>query len=307
MKKILLVFTGGTICTVSRDGVRNLSTESAKYKIVKNYAKSGGKYSDIAHEIFETAHPINILSENSDKKSMSKLIAFFKTVNFSKYSGIIVLHGTDTLAYSCAMFSLLLKDTKIPVVFVSANAPLDDSNSNGNENFKFATEKILDKDIKNGVFAAYKNISDGKMHLHRGYAIMQSANFSDDFKSADVPCPEPKVTLKDVNGINAEILCISPYVGINYDLFDLKNVDAVLHKTYHSGTLESNSFSAFAKKCEKAGIPVYIAACKKEKDEVYASSLKIKSNNITFLNDMTAETAYCKLLTEYSAKKSTLI
>ena len=301
MKKILLVFTGGTICTSSEDGVRSLATDSAKHKITENFAKSKTEFSELSDKIFETASPLNILSENMDKQSLGKLIGFFKAAELEKYSGVIVLHGTDTLAYSCAMISLLFGNSPVPIVFVSANAPLDNPASNGNDNFAFAVGQILGGNLKSGgVFAAYKNISDGTMHLHKGYRIMQSENFSEDFKSADVPKPKDAKLTQRLGEITAEILYITPYVGINYGSYNLKDVDAVLHGTYHSGTLESNSFSEFAKRCAAENIPVYIVTCKSADDETYGSSEKLKSENIIFLNDITAETAYCRLLAAYS-------
>lgn len=300
MDKILLVFTGGTIGTVSTDNVRCLAHDTARRMLVSNFAVSNSPFANLAHEIFEEVNPLNILSENMDKPALNTLISFFKTLDFKRYKGIIVLHGTDTLAYSCAMLSLLLGSGCPPVLFVSSNAPLNSPSSNGDENFARAVECILSGEVKCGVYAVYKNISDNIMRLYKGSELMQSPSFSDDFYSVELLDNEHLSLIEKVERITADVLYITPYVGINYDAYDVTKFCAVLHATYHSGTLESNSFKAFAERCAKEGVPVYVCVCRRGEEEIYSSTASINSKNVLFLKEMTAETAYCKLLIAYS-------
>lgn len=298
MKKILLVFTGGTICTSAHGRIRSLETEAAKRVLVENFAHGKSRYAGLAHSIFEEAQPINILSENMDKPNMNRLIAFFRSVEFDKYQGIIIAHGTDTLAYSCAMLSLLLGGISVPVVFVSANAPLHSPLTNGNENFAYAVDLILDGALRGGVYAVYKNISDSIMRIYKGHEIMQSPNFTDDFYSVGLPQQNCVGLIDKVENITADILYINPYVGINYDAYNVKMFSAVLHGTYHSGTVESNSFIRFAERCEREGVPVYVSPC--TDGEIYSSFAEIDCKGVVPLKNMTNETAYCKLLIAYS-------
>ncbi len=300
MEKILLVFTGGTIGTVSSDNVRRLAPDTARRLVVDNFARGNSPFAPLAYEIFEEAQPINILSENMDKPTLNSLVSFFKGVDFKSYKGVIVLHGTDTLAYSCAFVSLLLGADCLPVLFVSSNAPLNNPTSNGDENFARAVECILNGEVKCGVYAVYKNISDNKMRLYKGDEIMQSPSFTDDFYSVELFCKPHRPLIKKIDSITADILCINPYVGINYDAYDVTKFGAVLHTTYHSGTLESNSFKSFVNRCAKNGVLVYVWVCRRGEEEIYSSTASINSENVVFLKDMTAETAYCKLLLAYS-------
>jgi len=176
-----------------------------------------------------------------------------------RYDGVIFAHGTDTLAYSAALFSLVLGNTDVPVFFVSSNARLDSGRANGNDNFRCAVECIC-RGITPNVYVSYKNISDGKMYLHLASRLQQCENYSEDFYSVgamDVTAIDEdnykeffrvlegqypstsRKSLVDVHGdwkLSDCVLMIKPYVGLNYDAFDYKQFKAVLHGTFHSGT-----------------------------------------------------------------------
>ena len=98
--KIALVKTGGTIETAQSYGIMSLK-DNADEDISKLLLLDKEKYK-IDFTVFA---PIRILSENSDCIFLEKLSAFFKELNFSDYDGIIITHGTDTLAYTSAFLS----------------------------------------------------------------------------------------------------------------------------------------------------------------------------------------------------------
>lgn len=60
----------------------------------------------------------------------------------NSYDGIVVTHGTDTLQYTSAFLAYIFDGLNVPIVLVSANYPLDDSRSNGFENFVGAIDFI---------------------------------------------------------------------------------------------------------------------------------------------------------------------
>ena len=91
MEKILVIFTGGTISCREKAGVLN-ATADAPYSLLMRYQAIQG---DV---VFETASPLTILSENllpDDWKTMADSIR--KRMN-GGYNGVVVAHGTDTLA-----------------------------------------------------------------------------------------------------------------------------------------------------------------------------------------------------------------
>jgi L-asparaginase len=65
--------------------------------------------------------------------------------NYSSFDGFIVLHGTDTMAYSASALSFMLQNLSKPVIFTGAQLPIALPRSDGRENFVTALEIAADK------------------------------------------------------------------------------------------------------------------------------------------------------------------
>ncbi|MCD7797717.1 MAG: asparaginase domain-containing protein [Clostridiales bacterium] len=215
--KILLIGTGGTIACREDKSIHF----DKPFKIL-DYAKSEILNSDFDYE-FECASPFAILSENMDFPCWKKLIDFISAADFEKYKGVIILHGSDTLSFTASLIGNMFFDK--PIVLIASDKPLEDKTANGIKNFKTALENISKG--KNGVYVSYDGF----------------------YKAADKNIENPHFKPKN-------ILVIKPYVGIDYDNYNLENTDAVLHTMYHSATAPKN-VSAFCKKCKDRGIPFY--------------------------------------------------
>lgn len=340
MKRILLVLCGGTICTAAtatqNGAIRSISADAATW-LSAYYFKSGSKYKNEVE--FETSKNFGILSENMTIEKWNSLIRFFseKRGTFKDYEGMIVAHGTDTLAYSSALFSLVLRNVGIPVFFVSSNEPLNLSNgdinpnANGNINFRKAVECIC-MGIKPNVYVVYKNPSSGKVFLHLGSRLTQCRNYSEDFFSEgciDITslsgaeecaalfkdcCVDrsEEASLSRCPVLNNCVLKIEPYVGLNYRAFNYTQFRAVLHGTYHSGTVCTEKTKEDPRYGTQSILHL-IDACD-EKTDVFLSpaknsgeiydSVDIFSNHrhtgVHFLYGCTNEMTYVKLLLAYS-------
>lgn len=325
MKKILLVLMGGTICTsVTEDGIRAVSAKAAA-QLKINFLESCAYKEKVSIEESENFY---VLSENMTIDIWNRLIDYLRTVDFSAYDGIVIAHGTDTLAYSAAMFSYVLAGINIPVFFVSSQRPLSDPLANGNANFKAAIYCIM-AGIAPNVYVTYRNISDGKMYLHLGSHIRQCENYSDDFESFDAidismlsdailekikkayPTKEkhPICALCGDWHLKDTVLLIAPYVGLNYDAFSLGSYRAVLHGTYHSGTVCTQTEENYGKysilylldRCEENHVALYLSPSKVE-GEVYDTVPTVARHRHTphFLWGMTTEASYAKLVLLHS-------
>ena len=115
MKRVLLILTGGTICTsVTADGTRAVSAKAAA-QLKINFLENCAYKEEVSMEESENFY---VLSENMTIDIWNRLIDYLRTIDFSAYDGIVIAHGTDTLAYSAAMFSYVLVSVNIPVFFV---------------------------------------------------------------------------------------------------------------------------------------------------------------------------------------------
>ena len=318
---ILLVLTGGTICTSVRDGLRSPDTDAASLRLVEEFQNSASPF---AHGVrFTVGERFHMLSENMTVAVWNRLADYLKTVDFTAYDGIIVAHGTDTLAYTSSMFALLLAGIDIPVIFVSSNAPLEygDARANGAANFRAAVE-CIGYGIAPGVYATYRNVTDGKTYLHMGARLKQCGDYSEDFHSAGalditnlsaetlsgfpdaLPLARPLLELPELSPLSDCVLNIRPYVGIRYDAYRVENFRAVLHGAYHSGTACANADGAASilyllDACADAGTELYLSPARSQ-GELY-DTVPVMLNHVRNgrkiipLHGMTEETAYCKL------------
>lgn len=306
--KILLFTTGGTIASVIDDGVIDVKPQGKLLVL--------DKYAEIDKETeFEVMSPVNILSENVKLSDYKAIIEAFKEIDFDLYDGVIVTHGSDTLAYTSAMISLLYADVNKPVAIVAADKSLQDESSNGMDNFTAGIELI--KQGLNGVYVPYRN-GDGVTYIHYGQKLLESSVLSDDFYSVDGAFATfENGEIKKLNSgerlysidikkadlsFSKKIMQIMPCPDFDYSRIDVKGLDAVLHRTYHAGSVcvnkeGSRCITHLIERCKAEDVPLYICGLKSGKANYYSMS-SILSMGVKPLYDMSPACAYMKLMME---------
>ena len=127
-RKVLLIYTGGTI------------------GMEKNYATGSLQAFDFGN-IFEKLPEMNMLEcevsvypfrkplDSSDMGPKEwKIIANYIGKNYENYDGFLILHGTDTMAYSASALSFMLKNLRKPVIFTGSQLPIGDLRTDAKEN-----------------------------------------------------------------------------------------------------------------------------------------------------------------------------
>ncbi|MFA5985441.1 MAG: asparaginase domain-containing protein [Methylococcaceae bacterium] len=313
MKHILVVFTGGTIGSLAVNGTINTNGQAA-YQLISLYKQHNNEKYEID---FTCISPLQVLSENLAPEAWEVLIAAIEAAKPTLYDGIIVTHGTDTLAFTAAALSLYFNAIAIPVLLVSSDYPLAHANANGLENFICAVEFIC-QNKAHGVFVPYTNRKQG-MQIHHGARLASSLQLSGDFISVQNQpyCTYEKGQFSEASAIakrnpvnlsatfSQRILLIKPYPGLEYNYFNLDAVDIVLHDLYHSGTACSSlqwgqqyALTDFIQQCQKRDIKVYLAPALKS-DSAYESTRTLLEAGAEMLWNMSLEATYAKLLLAY--------
>ncbi|MBQ7128389.1 MAG: asparaginase [Clostridia bacterium] len=265
MKKILLIFTGGTIACTRKSGILD-TDEKQKYKILEDYIKKFGETAE-----FDCISPYTVLSENLCAEN---LMALKKTVlqSVNNYDGIIITHGTDTLQYSSSFISLVVSKSSIPIMFVSSNLPLENQNSNGFFNFCGAVDFIL-KGQGKGVFIAYKNEGEN-VKFYRPENVSDYDPFCNKLRLLPINKQDRDILKCEKLSENSSVLFIKPYVGMAYPPLD--GIKAVVLQTFHSGTLKSDDgkLKLFLQNAERNNIKVVITGISADKN--YKSEVDLK-------------------------------
>lgn len=310
---ILLIETGGTFgCEAQGNGIRALGGNS-----ILDFAAVRER---IAKETwrFSVKRPFTILSENMTIGRLEQWLDFLKTTDFSPYDGVIVTHGTDTLAYTVNLTVFALGKIDIPFIFTAADRPLTHAESNGIVNFLAALDLMKAKE--NGVFAVYRN-EDRRIYVHRGGRLRQMDDIHSCFMShLGIPFGEiidgrfvyfehflnlrrqPTAKPYPQTTLSRGILRIIPYPGLDYGIFDLTGICAVLVETYHSATYctagERESLNFLLARLDKE-TPVFIVGGQSG-EERYQSDLALRPN-IIFADDVAPEAQYVKMLLAFGS------
>ena len=115
MKRILIIATGGTIASTA-DG-RGLSPTLTGRELAEQVPLIDGLCD------LDFVQPMNIDSTNmmpADWLEMARIIR----ENYGSYDGFVILHGTDTMAYTAAALSYLVQGSDKPIVLTGSQQPM---------------------------------------------------------------------------------------------------------------------------------------------------------------------------------------
>ena len=131
---VLLIYTGGTIGMKEDPGNQTLRPFD---------------FSSLMEEVPELrkfalridSYTFDPLIDSSDiEPSMWQKLAEIIRDNYNSYDGFVVLHGTDTMAYSASALSFMLENLSKPVIFTGSQLPIGRPRTDGKENLISAVE-----------------------------------------------------------------------------------------------------------------------------------------------------------------------
>lgn len=170
-KRILLICTGGTIAsTLKKDGYAPGLTDSD----ILDYIPSVLEFCNV-----DTVQVCNIDSTNMTPVYWSIVVKKIKE-NYNHYDGFVILHGTDTMAYTAAALSYMVQNSKKPIVLTGSQKPIcleiTDAKTNLMDSIRYACA-----DSSSGIQIVFNHsviagTRGKKTHAH-SYAAFSSVNF----------------------------------------------------------------------------------------------------------------------------------
>ncbi len=142
--KVLIINTGGTLSSVARQHglAPGLTTDS----MLKELHIVAGE-AELSTLEFSSLDSANIFPE--DWAELARLIS----ENRKRADGIVVIHGTDTLAYTSSMLSFMLQNIQIPVVITGSQLSISNPVADAMENLRCAI--YMAQSRCPGVFVAF--------------------------------------------------------------------------------------------------------------------------------------------------------
>lgn len=141
MKKIKWLATGGTIsCIQTENGLHPAAAESQMRDMLNHIPETGT-------EIFPECI-MNIDSSDISVNDMKLIGTAADKAIKEGYDGIIITHGTDTMAYTSAVLRKMLSGTPIPVIITGSQRPFYSANSDGKVNLLNAIKTAANSSLK---------------------------------------------------------------------------------------------------------------------------------------------------------------
>lgn len=313
--KILLIYTGGTIGMVQDLKSGDLKPIDFNHLIL--YLPELERF-DLEIDTY-TFPPID--SSNVSPQLWIDIVNLIKA-SYHQYDGFVILHGTDTIAYTASALSFMIENLTKPVILTGSQLPIGVLRTDGKENIITAVQIAADKDKNNqaiiqevAIYFEYK--------LYRGNrSIKYSAHHFDAIKSPNYPpLAEAGVEMEyhsaflwrndaihsDINvytNLCNKIGVLHLFPGIDFDTverqFSEVDMKALVLRTY--GTGNAPTHPKFLKWIDhiisKGIIVVDVTQCVEGKVELgkYETSEYLRQLGVISAADMTFEACITKLM-----------
>ncbi|MCS7074638.1 MAG: asparaginase [Bacteroidia bacterium] len=135
-KKILLIYTGGTI-GMMRVGKHNTLVPVDLDSLLNQIPEINRLMCDL--DYVSVIRPID--SSNMTPSNWLE-IGYIIAENYEKYDGFVVLHGSDTMAYTASALSFILEGLSKPVVLTGSQLPIGEVRSDARDNMLTSLEIV---------------------------------------------------------------------------------------------------------------------------------------------------------------------
>lgn len=306
--KVLIIYTGGTI------GMKNTG---------KGYTPAPGFLAEALNEISDLSRPefpkwdLIEMSPLLDSSNMSvsewNKIGSVIYENYNDYSGFVILHGTDTMAYTAAALSFILEGLDKPVVLTGSQIPLSEIRSDGRDNL--ITSVLI---ASQGVACEVCLYFSGRL-LRGNRSMKMSADGLVAFDSPSYPhLAEVGISVKyNTSAIlkkregnikyhpfsNVPIGVLKVFPGIQFGLFEqimTEKLSGIVLETFGAGNIprgDGGLLPIIAKAFDSGAVITVCSQCPSGTVTLgaYETSSQLKAAGAVGGKDMTTEAAVAKL------------
>ena len=304
MKHILLLSTGGTIA--SRPGTDGLQPDLTGEELLSALGDLRGKFH------IQVKQLLNLDSSNIQAEEW-QFMARTVFQELPHYDGIIITHGTDTMAYSASMLGYMLPGLHKPVVFTGSQIPMDNMLTDARNNL-FCALAAVDAGIKGISVAFNRHIIRGCRAVKvrtMGFDAFESVNarylgeiFADGLRVYDPQEPNPDAPSILLDKVSTDVFLLKLIPNTNPNLFDhIADIGyrGVVLETFGAGGMHFHRRDLLEKlrMLKQQGIvTVACSQCLYEPSNftIYEVGRKLLDTGVIPTGDMTTEAAVTKLM-----------
>jgi len=312
--RVLIIYTGGTIGMINdpETGALKPFDFEALYSSIPEL-----KQFDYELDTYSVDEPIDSSDMNPDLWGSIAQTIFD---NYADYNGFVVLHGTDTMAFTTSALSFMLQGLKKPVIFTGSQLPIGQIRTDGKENLITAIELagMIDAQGESYIQEVALYFED---QLYRGNRVSKTSTFDfEAFKSYNYPLlaqagtnikidhhslyrsqKEQVELFKDFNS-NIGLVKLFPGMPIQplRSVFDTTHTEGVIIETFGNGnSFKSAEFEQMiADYMNQGGIVLNITQCAQGNVVLglYQTSVHFQELQVISGRDITTESAVSKMM-----------
>ncbi len=312
MTRILIIYTGGTIGMVN-DAVTGVLTPFDFSQVINNVPE----LKRLNYQL--TAHSFSPVldSSNMNPEIWIKLAQQIEQ-HYHEFDGFVILHGSDTMAFTASALSFMLQGLAKPVVLTGSQLPIGEIRTDAKENLITALEIASAK--KDGKPRVPEVCIYFDFQLYRGNrTIKYSSSTFEAFRSPNYPLlAEAGVHLRfyDASIRNAEarvfqvykelepsVAVLKLYPGINANTVQAivaSDARAIILETFGSGNAPTQKWflDSLQTAIANGKTILNISQCKEGTVDLgrYDTSMELKEMGVVNGYDMTFEAAVTKLM-----------
>ena len=239
--------------------------------------------------------------------------------NYETFDGFVVLHGSDTMAYTASALSFMLENLNKPVIFTGSQLPLGVMRTDGRENFITAIELAAATEddtplipevciyFENQLLRANRTIKYNAENFNAfvspNYPALAEVGVYIKYNKHNILKPNFK-KLKVHKNLNNHIVVLKLFPGISREvvetIFQISGLQAVVLETFGSGNASTEKwFLETLSEAIKKGIHIInVSQCPAGQVEQgkYDTSLALKNIGVIGGGDMTTEAALTKIM-----------
>jgi len=310
---ILLIYTGGTIGMLYDDSGSLVPLNFGHIMDRISYLKGF----DINITVISFPTPID--SSSITLKHWND-IAYIIFENYDGYDGFVVLHGTDTMAYSASAISFMLEGFRKPIIFTGAQLPIGAARSDARENLITALDIASTRENRKPmveevcIYFNYLLLRGNRakkvesVHFNafesENYPPLAEAGVEIEYNQPVLYRHRKNITpsFKRISESNVAILKIFPGItpGVVESILSIKGLKGIVLETFGNGnTLADLWFMNYLKTAIKSGIIIFnVSQCMGGRvvQSKYQTGKMLEEMGVVSGGDITTEAAITKLM-----------
>ena len=304
-QKILLVYTGGTIGMV-KDKVKKTLVPFNFNGLLKVIPEL--KSNELDLENISIKNPVD--SSNMHPNIWVETAKIIET-NYAYYDGFVILHGTDTMAYTASVFSFMLENLNKAVIFTGSQIPIGARRSDAKENLITAVEiaasgKVNEVCIyfEDQLYKGNRTVKVNTEHFEAfespNYPILVEAGVTIKYKSVLQKKGNQKLVVHKNCSDDVAIIKLFPGIKLATIGAIIKSAKGIIIESFGAGNASTNAkFTKLLSQGIKDGkIIMNISQCLHGEAVrgQYATNDPFEKAGVICGKDMTTESAITKLM-----------